>query len=296
MWFVDPGTPAIGTISQSGTVTEYTKGLQRRSRLISIVAAPDGTMWFSDAFGYIGRVDQTGTITEFSINAFSKTQSPLGIAVDAQGAVWTLARGPFESQLIRSDSQGHLTAVALPHGELADGTLAADAQGDLWMLVQHGQTAAILERAVAGNYVEYPTPLQAAFEVCCPNISPKRIAIAAGGYPWFTTTYWLDPNANSQVVGEISHAAATFYPLNAANVGYSALPSGITSDAGSIWFTGDDPFQINGVLWNVTPGGTQKAYALPFSLISLGSDSSGAIWLTAQGFGHPGQIIETRLR
>src|SRR5579863_2181955 len=124
MWFVDPGTPAIGTISQSGTVTEYTKGLQRRSWLISIVAAPDGTMWFSDAFGYIGRVDQTGTITEFSINAFSKTQSPLGIAVDAQGAVWTLARGPFESQLIRSDSQGHLTAVALPHGELADGTLA----------------------------------------------------------------------------------------------------------------------------------------------------------------------------
>src|SRR5271170_8391615 len=48
MWFTDLNTPAIGTISPSLKIHEYTTGLATGAQPFSIVAGPDGNMWFTD--------------------------------------------------------------------------------------------------------------------------------------------------------------------------------------------------------------------------------------------------------
>jgi hypothetical protein len=65
MWFADDGGPqAIGRITPSGVITEFSKGLASTAKhgtgILDITAGPDGDMWFigkGDTIGLIG----TGT-------------------------------------------------------------------------------------------------------------------------------------------------------------------------------------------------------------------------------------------
>ena len=60
MWFSDEGTrPAIGRITPSGRIREFTAGLEDGSEPAQLVSAPDGDLWFSDegSLAAVGRVD-----------------------------------------------------------------------------------------------------------------------------------------------------------------------------------------------------------------------------------------------
>ena len=89
LWFTDPGTtPAIGRITPSGQITEFTTGLNAGSYPVGIAPGVDGNLWFTDErTGAIGRITPSGQITEFS-SGLNVGSIPVGIAPGADGNLW----------------------------------------------------------------------------------------------------------------------------------------------------------------------------------------------------------------
>ncbi|HEY1237656.1 MAG TPA: hypothetical protein VGE91_04915, partial [Solirubrobacterales bacterium] len=57
LWFPDSGTiAAIGRISTTGQITEFSAGLKPGSVPVGIAAGPDGNLWFADGARAIGRI------------------------------------------------------------------------------------------------------------------------------------------------------------------------------------------------------------------------------------------------
>ena len=60
MWFTDEGsTPAVGRMTRSGAVREFSRGLLPGSQPAYITRGPDDRMWFSDE----GATTALGTVT-----------------------------------------------------------------------------------------------------------------------------------------------------------------------------------------------------------------------------------------
>jgi len=99
VWFTDEGTPpAIGRITPSGQITEFSVGLNSGSWPYAIAPGPDGDLWFTDdgSTPAIGRINpSTGEITEFltglqaSDGGYPSDGSYLGgIAPAPDGNLW----------------------------------------------------------------------------------------------------------------------------------------------------------------------------------------------------------------
>jgi len=295
MWFTDAGTAAIGRIDSGGHVTEYTAGLRAKTKPFTIVAGPDGNLWFSDACGAVGRITTAGAITEFDTNHFSNKAGPASIVVGADGDLWVNAQGP-PNLLIRATVDGKLTAYPVPARYNTDGSLAADKAGNLWMFAQVGSNGIMLERKAHGGFKPHRTGLVAAALPCCPNYAPRRITIGPDGNPWFTTLYWLSNTIPGAVIGRTPESGNTkLFKVDRSNFQdppHPAYPSGIATLRDHVWFTGDDPFQVNGGLWRIDEDGTQIGYPIDYNPIQLAPDGSGNLWFTAEAFNNPAQIVE----
>jgi hypothetical protein len=189
------------------------------------------------------------------------------------------------------DGNGKLSAIAIPKAYQADGSLAADAAGALWMFVRRGEAGIMLERKTRGGWVAHATGLADARLPCCPNRAPKRIAFDRAGNTWFSTLYWLDSNMPGNLVGEITASGPKLTRVKPTGM-MSIYPSGIAVSGANVWLTGDSPFQIAGGLWRIGEKGAQWAYPIENNPIALAADASGALWLTAEAFDKPGQIVE----
>lgn len=88
-------TPIVARMTTGGTVTDYSTaatsaGVQNPN---SIVAGPDGALWFTDSnlgvpsngHDAIGRITTSGTVTEYPL---SPSSSPYSIIVGPDGALW----------------------------------------------------------------------------------------------------------------------------------------------------------------------------------------------------------------
>jgi len=83
------GPASIGKITPSGTITNFSVGLNAGSKPIGIAPGPDGNIWFTDqgTTRAIGKITPSGTITEYSagLNAGS---SPASITAGPDGNIW----------------------------------------------------------------------------------------------------------------------------------------------------------------------------------------------------------------
>ncbi len=91
VWFTDQGTTrAIGRITPSGTITEFTISVPGNTVPLpnGIAAGADGNLWFADrgTIKSIGRITPSGSITEFPVTVAGS--SPRGIAAGPDGNVW----------------------------------------------------------------------------------------------------------------------------------------------------------------------------------------------------------------
>ena len=94
VWFTEAGTPAaIGKITPSGTITQYSTGLTASSQPTDITTGPDGNLWFTEAAspGRIGKVTPSGTITQYSTGL--TCQQPAGRHHDGAGREPLVHRG-----------------------------------------------------------------------------------------------------------------------------------------------------------------------------------------------------------
>jgi virginiamycin B lyase len=109
----------------------------------SIAAAPDGSVWFSEAFHQVGRIDTAGKIAEFSMA--DDRRSPLVMTLGPDGNMWFGAYrfvgdgGSTAGSIGRIDNAGKIVEVAdgLPAGSFPD-SLAVGGDGNLWFTDYYG--------------------------------------------------------------------------------------------------------------------------------------------------------------
>ena len=118
------------------------------SRPNSIIAAPDGKLWFTElGANRIGRLNPDGRLSEFTLPA---SLTPFDIAATSDGKVWATA------------PRAHAVCAILPDGRvdtiyLADtvfpGFIAAGPDGNLWFTEPTGKIGRL---TVAGVLTEFP--------------------------------------------------------------------------------------------------------------------------------------------
>ena len=102
------GWPA-GATAQA--VTEFNIPTTVTSDPFSIVAGPDGALWFTERFANaIGRIDTSGNITEFTVP--SVVSFPQVITAGPDNALWFTET--FTSKIGRIDTSGNITEFDLP--------------------------------------------------------------------------------------------------------------------------------------------------------------------------------------
>ncbi|HEY1429408.1 MAG TPA: hypothetical protein VGF18_07525 [Candidatus Tumulicola sp.] len=293
IWFTDGGTPAIGRIASDGTITEFSSGLQVDAEPLDIKPGPDGNMWFSDFKGLtIGKITPSGTITEYKA-AKLNDDGAKGLAFDAQGRPWVVGYG-IPAVLAHLTPNGKVDVRPLPQGFNADGTLVADAAGNLWFSGKgNREHLELLERVASTKMiVRVHIPEVSARLPCCPNAAANPITIGPNGEPWLTALYYLEHGTRSFHLATVQNGQSQLLKLTHKGLSSSAHPSGIASNGSAIWVTGGNPLQNKGALWRFASEQNQTAYQLPYDPISLTVDASGNPWFTAGFGGSASQIVE----
>lgn len=296
MWFTDPATPAIGRISATGTFSEFRTGLASGARPYVIVTAPDGSHWFSDYNGVtIGHITTGGKITEYGSPQQPSGDSAAGVAIAPDGTPWLITFGP-EPMLVHVTAQKRVETIALPKDLSTDGTLAADANGNLWFVVLNKKTNALMvERTPGGSLIKMPMHMYQQFLPCCPHQAPKRLAIGADGNPWFSAMNYGRGTRGYQYFGTVAGGKVQLIRVSSKGLHHGAYASGIAVGPNGLALTGGDPLNPDGALWTVDAQRNQTVYDLAYDPIAVAFDRKGHPWLTAAWSGKPSQIVEVTL-
>jgi streptogramin lyase len=192
IWFTEEGTDAVGRITPSGGVKEYTTGLTPNTAPDGIAAGMDGSMYFVEYNGpAIGRVTMTGTITERPINIAGS--NPTGITAGPDGNVWFGDSGTNSVGRLKPGGAIREFPVAGGPAELTSG-----ADGALWATIYTSATVSSgsIERVGTGG-------ARQAFKIG-DNVSPRGIALGPDGNVWFTEQGGGAPPAIGRVLDTVA--------------------------------------------------------------------------------------------
>ena len=127
VWFTEEFNNRIGSITPSGTITEYANGISSNAGLADITGGPDGNVWFTEnAANKVGRITPGGTVTEFS--GFSAQAGP-GSITSADGSLWVTETG--SSKVASVSTSGAVAEYSIPAGLASD--IAPGPNGTLWI-------------------------------------------------------------------------------------------------------------------------------------------------------------------
>jgi len=256
----------VATASAQVTLTEFplpTSG----SRPYTIVAGPDGALWFTESIGNkIGRITTNGQIAEFPVP--TPGSGPYGIAVGADGNIWFTER--FGDKIGRfSLATRQFTEFTIPTPLAQAWEIAPGADGQLWFTEEDvNQIGSITTQGLFNEYLPGG---------CC---FPTGIAPGADGQIWYT----LELN---DLIGRISSAGQTqTFPIPSVQV----LAWDITPGPdGNLWFT-----ELAGrAIGRITPAGTVTEFPIPgpFSGIAgVTAGPDGNLWYTENDTDHVGAI------
>ena len=149
------------------------------SRPYTIVAGPDGNLWFTESMGNkIARIGTNGTIKEFPVP--TPGSGPYGIAAGADGNIWFTER--FGDQIGRFNViNQHFTEFPIPTPLAQAWEIAPGPDGNLWFTEEDVHQVARI--TPVGTIDEYASG-------CC---FPTGIAGGADGNTWFTIDGSVDP-------------------------------------------------------------------------------------------------------
>jgi streptogramin lyase len=178
LWYVDPTANLIGRITQDGSISEFTDGLDPSAEPTAITKGPDGKLWFTEkGTGNIGRISTGGTITEFS-SGLSGSGEPADIATGPDGNLWfTLNADPGGIGRITPEGDvmefsDDLTMNSRPLG------IAAGPDGALWF-TESAAPGRIGRITTQGDITEYSNGLLLISK-------PWFISAGPDGNMWFT--------------------------------------------------------------------------------------------------------------
>jgi virginiamycin B lyase len=220
------------------------------SNPISIVAGPDGNLWFTENSGArIGRITTSGTLTEFS----TAPKHPIDITVGPDGALWFTEA---EWAIGRITTGGAMTQFPLPPKNRPL-SITTGSDGDLWFTVPGRTFLRTMTTQGVLSKVALPQPVG----------TPQEITSGPDGDVWFTIQ-GIDKIGRADPVTD----AVTEYELVD---GYD--PADIhTGPDGNMWFT------CQNEVGTITMEGQLSEYAAPFQAYLGGpvTGSDGNLWIT----------------
>jgi virginiamycin B lyase len=162
VWFVDNVHNAIGRLALDHSAVEFTIPSPAAPNVIS--SSADGTVWFGDQGGKIGRVDPAGRIQTFPL---PENAQPTGITAGPDGAIWfaTVRNG-----VGRITSSGGITMYS---ANTTDSKIGSGPDGALWFTSGQG----LGRITTSGLVTQFPTTLR-----------PACFAKGPDGTLWFTET------------------------------------------------------------------------------------------------------------
>jgi streptogramin lyase len=229
----------IGRITPSGTITEFTEGLQEGPFPSAIAPGPDGNLWFTDQGLFsggspaIGRITPSGTITEFT-TGLEVESNPTAIAPGPDGNLWFTdsslppAIGRITPSGTITEFTSGLNAESQPRG------ITVGPDGNLWF-ADRGATPAI-GRIDPFNPSEPITEFSAGLNVGSlpggppSSFPPYGITAGSDGNVWFTDA------GTTKAIGRITPSGT----IEEFSTGLSATsrPVAISQGAdGNLWFT-----------------------------------------------------------
>jgi virginiamycin B lyase len=165
LWFTEESANEIGRMTTSGKLRQFALPAGTPER---IAAAPDGSIWFTDAANYIGRLSPPGQVIQFPIP--STDSEPEGITAGPDDAMWFTEWR--QGKIGRITTDGTLTEY--PVGFVSYPTAITSAYGALWFT----EDAAIGRISTSGDVTKYHEPSRS-FEM-------EGIAPGPGDTVWFT--------------------------------------------------------------------------------------------------------------
>jgi len=268
------------------------------SRPYTIVAGPDGNLWFTESIGNkIGRINTLGTITEYVVP--TPSSGPYGIAVGRDGNIWFTERfgdqigrfsvlthqfsefpvAPFSqpweiapgpdgnlwfteediAQIGRISPQGAVTEF-FSGGCCFPTGIAPGVDGNIWYTIEIGDM--IGRSDPFGNQMTFPIPSE---QVLAWDITP-----GPDGNVWFT-------ELAGRAIGRITPAGSVVeFPIPGS---FSGIAGVTTGPEGNIWYTENDTDHVGAIdtSGNLLPTYDTPAGSRPLS-ITTGPD--GNLWFT----------------
>ncbi len=307
----------VGTASADALITDYPTPYGG----FNMVAGPDGAMWFDSQYDHINRIDNTGTVSSYTIPPPAGSSYPSsvlrGITLGPDGNFW-VTLGP-QNNVAKVTPTGGVTEYQLPYLPLSypstypeDITTGPD--GALWFTENNGD--AIGRITTDGSLSTY--------QLSSPQSYPERITLGPDGALWFTesngdrigrittdgsiTEYSLPTSTNARSPYGItagSDGALWFTESNGGKIGRittsgiiteytiptaNSIPEGITSADGSLWFAEYASNQIG----RITTSGVVTEYPVPTAgsgPLEIAAASDGSLWYANDSNNRVGHVI-----
>jgi streptogramin lyase len=228
------------------------------SRPYTIVAGPDGALWFTESIGNkIGRITTAGSIKEYQVP--TADSGPYGIATGSDGNIWFTER--FGDQIARFKIAGQQISEfpIAPFAQAWD--IAPGADGSLWFVEEDIHQVGKI--TTSGAVAEFP------IGTCC---FPTHIAPGVDGNVWYTIEI-------SDQIGRVDpFGNTTLFPVS--DEFEQVLLWDITPGPdGNLWFS-----ELAGrAIGRITTAGAVTEHTIPgdFSGIAgVGAGWDGNIWYT----------------
>ena len=167
----------------------------------SIVAGPDGAMWFTEERAdRIGRITTAGALSEFPLPPGSE---PRAIVVGADGAMWFTEYGSRKIGRIATD--GTVAEYPLAPGTGSPNRLTLGPEGDVWFTEAIGTSVTGYADSLADEVGRVdPQGGLTTFAVAAQSGGTGPIAIGPEGRLWFATgrgptaeMEWIEPDGRS---------------------------------------------------------------------------------------------------
>jgi|SRR6516165_1958806 len=262
-------------------ITEFPTSI----RADSIVAGPDGALWFTgDGPNDIGRITTTGVITEFSIPVRAKFIVYTNIAAGPDGALWFgLAKDTGNIRALwasrgigRMTTTGEFSEFLLPQGDPINGIpygITAGPDGALWFT--GGGANEIRRITTAGAVTEFSIPAPAGVIVA------TNIAAGPDGALWFGLAKDRG-NRRAPFASTGTGRMTTTGEFSEFLLPQSDPISGIPITAGpdgALWFVEGAANKIG----RITTAGTISEFPLPTPNsfpVGITAGPDGALWFT----------------
>jgi streptogramin lyase len=260
IWFTETDANKIGVlVLPYGYVNEYTLP-SPASDPSGIVAGPDGYLWFGElAFGRVGRITPSGSITEFPTPSGNGTYD---FTVGPDGNIWfTETLGNNVCRIV--PLTGVISEFVVPTQGSAPIDITAGPDGNIWFTEG------------SANKIGRITPAGAITELAVPTISgfPTGIAVGPDGNLWFTEQL-------KNKIGRVTPAGG-FTEFSIPSPG--SVPVFIAAGPdGNLWFTERSPLNLVG---RITTAGAMTHFEVPTpgglsGNCSITAGPDGNVWFT----------------